>query len=470
MNLLLLSMSAVLNAEIKLPDIISDHMVVEQRTAVKLWGWSYPNENVRIIPSWGNSADTRTDVNGLWEIVIDTPPASDQTYSITFIDLDSKVEVTDVLVGEVWLCSGQANMQMPLKGFPWQPVENSLEAIVTAGNYPRMVNVGHHRSYELQETVDGRWLKSNPENATDFTAVGYFFARRLNEILHIPIGIINCSYGGSKLEGWLPRWKLDEYTDIDVDKEMATSDTLLKGWERANVMYNAMLHPLTRYTIKGIACNQGEANVTKHRDYALRLADMVSTWRDEWKIENLPFLIVEIPAWHYGDPDGTSAALLREAQRESVKLIPNSKVISTVDLIYPYEYHDIHASRKQEIGDRLAYVALASTYGVKGIPNDYPTFKSMNVKGNIAELTFDNADGGLTPHSVMKGFEVAGSDHKFYPANATADMDRHIVKVVCDSVDYIESIRYCFKNFTIGNIHSTNGLPLMPFRTDNWEK
>lgn len=470
---LLLGLSAIAsNAEILLPDIISDHMVLQQQAQTKLWGWSKPGETITVSPDWIKALKVKANADGYWEVVVETPTASDKAYTISFKDSDSDISVRDVLMGEVWLCSGQSNMQMPLKGFPWQPVENSLEAIATSGNYPmiRMANIGHRRNYEPQETVDGKWLESKPENAAEFSATGYFFARRLNEILHIPVGIINCSYGGSKVEGWLPKWKLDEYPDIDVEKEKATPDSILRGWDRSNVMYNAMLHPLTRYAVKGFAWNQGEANVGKHKDYAMRLADMVKIWRDEWGLGNLPFLIVEIPAWHYNDPDGSSAAFLREAQRESVKIIPDAKVVSTVDLVYPHEYYDIHASKKQEIGDRLAYAALSDTYGIKGIPSVYPTFRSMEVKGNIAKLTFNDIEGGMTPHKVIEGFEVAGPDHKFYPAQATADRDTHIVTVSCDSVEKIESVRYCFKNFAIGKLHSTNGLPLLPFRTDNWDK
>lgn len=252
------------------------------------------------------------------------------------------------------------------------------------------------------------------------------------------------------MEGWLPKWKLDEYPGYDVEKEKATPDSVLRGWDRINVMYNAMLHPLTRYTIRGVAWNQGEANVGKYKEYAPHLADMVKIWRDEWGLGELPFYSVEIPAWHYNGPDGTWAALLREAQRESVKMIPNSRIISTVDLVYPREYYDIHASKKREIGDRLAYVALSDTYGLRGIPSVYPTFKSMEVNGNTAELRFADAEGGMTPHHEIDGFEAAGVDRKFYPAKATADMDRGVVKVTCDSIDKIESVRYCFKNFAIG--------------------
>lgn len=451
----MMAASMTLNAEISLPDIISDHIVLQQQTLARLWGWANPDEEVIVRTDWDECLTVRSDSKGCWEITIPAPVASERSYTITISDSDSEVIVSDILIGEVWLCSGQSNMQMPLKGFPGQPVENSLEAIVTAGNYPmiRMANVGHRRSYEPQEKVDGKWLESNPRNAADFSAVGFFFARRLNEILHVPVGIINCSYGGSKVEGWLPEWKLNEYPGFDIEKEKNTPDTILRNWDRIGVMYNAMLHPVTRYTIKGFAWNQGEANVGRHKEYASHLADMVKIWRDEWGLGALPFYSVEIPAWHYNDPDGTSAALLREAQRESVRVIPNSKIISTVDLIYPREYYDIHGSKKKEIGDRLAYTALSDTYDIAGIPNEYPTFRSMQVNDNKAELKFDNAEGGLAPRRDINGFEAAGSDRKFYPATAIVGKDNNTIIVTCDNIDKIESVRYCFKNFAIGEVY-----------------
>lgn len=472
LSLSLLMLSPMANAEICLPDIISDHMVLQQETHVRLWGWANPGETVVIYPEWHSSYHVSSDSLGFWEVSVPTPAASYTPYSITVSDSQSKITISDVLIGEVWLCSGQSNMQMPLKGFPWQPVEGSLEAITGAGNYPqiRMANVGHRRSYEPQETVDGKWLESNPENAAEFSAVGYFFARRLNETLHVPVGIINCSYGGSKVEGWLPKWKLDEYPGFDVEKERLTPDSVLRGWDRINVMYNAMLHPLTRYTIKGFAWNQGEANVGHYKEYAAHLADMVRIWRDEWGLGDLPFYSVEIPAWHYNNPDGTSAALLREAQHEAMSLIPNSGIISTVDLIYPSEFNDIHGSKKKEIGDRIAFMALSRTYNRKGFPDAYPEFREAEINGDSVIVRFDHISHGMTPHSSIEGFELAGSDRKFHKASAHADRNSNTIIIHCDSVKEIKSIRYCFRNFAIGKLHSTQGLPLPPFRTDRWDE
>ena len=220
--------------------------------------------------------------------------------------------------------------------------------------------------------------------------------------------------------------------------------------------------------MKGFLWNQGEANVGRHATYPSRLADMVKIWRDEWKQGELPFYFVEIPAWSYGNPDGSIAAFLREAQHKAAEIIPNSGCISTTDLIYPYEINDIHGSKKEEIGERLAFLAANRTYDIKGIDTEYPKFKSVDFHGNKAIIHLDNIENGLTPNAELDGFEVAGEDKVFYPAQAKELWYNRAIEVSSDKVPEIKSVRYCFKNFSIGNIHNLKGLPLVPFRTDDW--
>ncbi len=216
--------------------------------------------------------------------------------------------------------------------------------------------------------------------------------------------------------------------------------------------------------------NQGEANVGAHADYPQRLADMVGIWRDEWKQGELPFYFVEIPAWSYGNPDGSVAALLRESQHKAAAIIPSSGCISTTDLIYPREINDIHGSKKEEIGERLAFMAAAKTYGLTGVPCDYPCYSSVELQGNRAVIHLDNVVNGLTPNGELEGFEVAGADKVFHPAKAKELWYCRAIEVTSDDVDDIKAVRYCFKNFAIGGIHNHVGLPLVPFRTDNWDE
>lgn len=459
-------------AAIELPDIMSSNMVLQQNSDAKLWGWSTPGSVVTVTTAWnGKDYKATAGKDGRWDVAVATPAASFDPTSIRISGDGSNITLDNVLIGEVWFCSGQSNMEMPLRGFWTQPVENSHRAIAYSGKYPgiRVATVPKLASYEVQDRAPGVWKESNPDNAGEFSALAYFFAQSLTDILDVPVGIINCSYGGSKVEGWIPKWKLDEYDEWDVEKEKTIADSLLQEYERINVMYNAMLHPLIGYTVRGFLWNQGESNVGRHATYPQHQADMVKIWRDEWGQGELPFYFVEIPGWNYGDPQGTWAAIFRESQHRAADITPNSEFVSTVDLMYPYELEDIHGSRKQEIGERLAFMAANKTYGIKGISADYPRFKSMDVDGNKAILHFTNADDGFTPNDVLEGFEVAGPDKVFYPAQATEDpMTRNIV-VTSDKVSDIKSVRYCFRNWAIGSVYNIRWLPLVPFRTDDWD-
>ncbi len=463
--------SLIASAAIELPEIFSDNMVLQQQSDARLWGWSSPKATISVKPDWSEkSYSAKADASGRWELSVATPEAGYTPHTIRLTGDGSDIELKNVLIGEVWFCSGQSNMEMPLKGFWCQPVENAGRAIAYSGKYPgiRVATINRCGEYEPQSKVAGKWQESKPENAGEFSAVAYFFARSLTDILNVPVGVINCSLGGSKVEGWMPKWKLDEYADCDVDKEKVTPDSVLHLWERINVMYNAMLHPLAGYTVKGFLWNQGEANVGRHADYPARLSDMVKIWRDEWKQGELPFYFVEIPAWSYGNPEGSMAAMLRESQHKAAKIIPNSGCVSTTDLIYPREINDIHGSKKEEIGERLAFLAATRTYNVAGIDTDYPVFKSVDLYGNRAIIHLDNIENGLTPNGALEGFEVAGEDKVFHPADAKELWYNRAIEVSSTKVSDIKAVRYCFKNFSIGGIHNLKGLPLVPFRTDDW--
>ena len=459
-------------AEIRLPDIVGPGMVVQQESDARLWGWATPGSEITVTPSWTTKTfGTKTAASGRWDISIPTPAASFTPYTISIKGDGSDIRLDDVLSGEVWFCSGQSNMEMPIKGFWTQPVEGAAEAVATAGRYPgiRVAKVPKRASYEPQDSVPSPWKASTPRNARDFSALAYFFARELTDLLDVPIGIIDCSYGGSKVEGWQSREQIAAYPEWDIDKEM--TDSSIQEYERINVMYNAMLHPLIGYTVKGFLWNQGESNVGRHDTYPAHLADMVADWRAKWGLGEIPFYFVEIPGWRYSDENGTEAALFRECQNKAVEMIPNSAIVCTSDLVYPYEIDDIHASRKKEIGQRLAYIAAEKTYGIDGMPTEYPHFTSMEITGDKAILSFDNAWEGFTPNKEMEGFEVAGSDRVFHPAIAKEHPWTLKIEVEKPAgVDKIESVRYNFKNFAVGRGFNTMGLPIVPFRTDDWEK
>lgn len=325
---------------VELPDIISDNAVLQQNSNVKLWGWSEPGRTVKVTSSWapGKSYTAKAAPGtGRWEVEVATPAASFTPQSVSFDDGVAPAKIDNVLIGEVWLCSGQSNMEMPLRGFWCQPVEGAAQAIAYSGKYPgiRVATVPKRGSYEPQDKVEGKWMLSKPENAHEFSALAYFFARSLTDMLDVPVGIISCAYGGSKVEGWMPKWKLDEYPGWDVEAEKSKPDSVMQEYERINVMYNAMLHPVVGYTVKGFLWNQGESNVGRHKEYPEHQRDMVQIWRQEWGDDSLPFYFVELPGWKYGNGEETAAALFRECQHRAAEITPNSGIVCTTDLVYP---------------------------------------------------------------------------------------------------------------------------------------
>lgn len=467
----LISLTSVAFAKITLPEIIGDNMVLQQQTNARLWGWAEPESEITVTSSWGRTAVAKTDRTGRWSLTIQTPEASFTPQSISIKGDGSDITLQDVLIGEVWFASGQSNMDMPLRGYGVQPIEGAMQAIAYSSKYPgiRFATVPTRVSYTEQEHAPGlSWKKANPENAAEFSACAWFFAQSLSDILQVPVGIISCAYGGSSVEGWIPQSILASYPDIDIEKEKA--DESRNDWTRSSTMYNAMYAPVRGYNVKGIIWNQGESNVGKHDTYPQRQADMVGNWRKEWKLGELPFYYVELPSWEYGDGiDGTSCALFRECQHKATEILPNSGVVCTTDLVYDHEVKDIHASQKQPLGERLAFMAADRTYGIKGIHTQYPTFKEVLYEGDKATLRFNNRYGGFTPNLNLPGFEVAGEDRVFHPATAVEDWNSHTITVSAPEVKDIKAVRYCFRNFAPGRLHDMLGLPLVPFRTDSWE-
>ena len=415
-------------AKVDLPEILSDNMVLQQQTEVKLWGTAKANAEVNISPSWTNNIYTvKTDNDGKWIAEIQTPSASYTPYTITLSDGDA-ITLNNILIGEVVEKNGQL-----------EPVDR----------------------------CKGSWKVSNPANAGAFSATAFNFAMMMNRVLDIPVGIINCSWGGSTVEGWLPRDIVAQYKDIDLKKDIRKEDGH-DWWHHMSptLMYNGMLKPLQNYTIKGFLWYQGESNVGKHKTYPERLKTMVELWRKEWGLGELPFYYVEIAP--FGSRETNGSALLREAQFKAQSIISNSGMISTNDLVEEYEKDNIHPKNKTDVGKRLAYMALSRTYGFKGMEDMGPVYKSMEIKDGAAILSFDYAKDGFNRLKGMEGFEIAGEDKVFYPAEAEVYNNLQI-KVKSDKVKNPVAVRYCFRDFKPGNVANLRELPMYPFRTDNWE-
>lgn len=465
----LLMMQAAAWAKITLPEIVSDNMVLQQQTEACLWGKANADTEVVIRPSWNREVYKVTaDVNGRWKVRIMTPAASYNTYSISISD-GEEIILNNVLVGEVWFCSGQSNMEMPLRGFWNCPIAGANETIATSAKWKgiRVATIEKNGQLQPVDNCKGSWEVSNPENSPAFSATAFNFAMMMNQVLDIPIGIINCSWGGTMVEGWLPREIVSQYSDIDLTRDIRKEDGH-DWWHYLSptLMYNGMLKPLQNYTIKGFLWYQGESNVGRHKTYAERLMTMVNLWRTEWGLGELPFYYVEIAPFNSTETIG--AALLREAQFKAQSVISNSGMISTNDLVEPYEMKNVHPKNKSDVGKRLAYMALSKTYHVSGIEAYGPVYKSMVVKDSSVILSFEHANDGFNRMSDMVGFEIAGSDKVFYPAKAEV-FNNVQIKVTCDKVSRPVAVRYCFRDFQLGNVANLRELPLYPFRTDNWE-
>lgn len=459
------------SAKITLPDIFSDNMVLQQQAEARLWGWSEPGMEVSVATSWnGKTYHTTSDGGGKWTLSVATPAASYEPQTVTVADNDGTVTLSNVLIGEVWFCSGQSNMEMPLAGFDNCPIEGANEAIATAARWKgvRMATVEKNGQLKPVDRCQGKWQTCNQETAPRFSATAFFFATMLNRALDVPVGIINCSWGGTMVEGWLPRDTVAKYPDIDLERDIRKEEPH-PWWHYLSptLMYNGMLHPLAGYTIKGFLWYQGESNVGKHATYAQRLNTMVSLWRKEFGQGCLPFYFVEIAP--YGTCEGNASAFLREAQHRAQRLVENSAMTSTNDLVEPYEAGNIHPKDKRSVGSRLAYLALAKTYGMKGVEADCPEYEKMEVRGDTVLLSFTHADNGFSRMGGFVGFEVAGADRVFHAAEAALH-GKNQIRVTCPEVKQPVAVRYAFHDYSPGNVKNLRGLPLVPFRTDDWSE
>ena len=460
-------------ASVKMPHFFSDNMVLQADTTAMLWGYATPLSEVKIATSLGAEASTTADKEGRWKAAIQTPAPSYEPFSVTVTDTADGDRLTfdNVLAGEVWVASGQSNMEMPLRGYMHQPIEGAGDEIMFAsklGKGIRFINVPRVVKYEPQEDFEAVWNVSNPESVQELSALAWFFARNLQDVIDRPVGIINAAWGGSKVEGWVPQEILANYPDRDYEAER--NDPTINDWERVGVMYNSMLRPVAGYTARGFLWNQGESNVGGHDYYPARQKDMVDHWRTIWGNPDMQFYFVELPGWDYGNVERIDCALFREAQHKAEQMTPGAHIVCTSDLVYPDEADDIHARNKRELGKRMAAAAATYSYGIKGIPHIYPTYREVDFRGPEAVISFNDAWQGFTPNEDIQGFEVAGEDQVFYPATATPDRNNPTITVSAPEVKDIKAVRYCFKNFAVGRLHDSYGLPLVPFRTDDWNQ
>ena len=479
MVLAALSFSA--QAKVKLPHMICDNMVLQQQTDARLWGWADPMLKVKITCSWTDEViTTRPRGNGFWMVTVKTPKASYEPLSITFDD-GEPITINNVLAGEVWVCAGQSNMEMPVKGFWMCPVKDYNQVVIDAKNHAAIhsVKIPSVMRAEPQDDAECEWRVCSPNTVGDFSATGYFFARTMHQALDIPIGLIEANKGGSRVESWLTKENLEKYTTDPTDSVEICKKWSQWDYHRSLLWGNGTFNPILNYTVKGILFYQGCSNVGDPGDqYSERLKILVEQWRQQFGLGEIPFYFVQIAPWAYddGDVNAISGALLREQQFKASQIIPNSSLVCTNDLVYPYEYSQIHPTQKQQVGERLAYTALNRDYGFEGILYQSSTYKDMLVKDGAVYIHLDNNYHTDAPFEDIQGFEIAGEDKVFYPATAQHFWQEgggywdEALKLTSDQVKNPVAVRYCFKNFQLGNVKNAGNLPLFPFRTDNWDK
>jgi len=483
-------------AELKLPAVIDSNMVLQQGKPVQLWGWADAGKQVSVKGSWSAMVwKAKADKDGKWHVSIDSPAAGGP-YTITINDRKLK----NVLCGEVWLCSGQSNMQRSLA-----QTDNS-EAAIAAANYPniRLFTVKRTVAVRPQDDCVGNWTACTPQTAKGFSAVAYYFGRKLHKELDVPVGLINTSWGGTRIEPWTPPVGFDQVPALEnirqdirqaeaqYSKEVADSLDDIELWmknarialaadkpiptvlkvprhplnehQKPTALYNAMIAPLVPFGIKGAIWYQGESNRADGLLYFEKMKALIGGWRTIWNNSDMPFYYVQLAPYKYrGDP--TLLAQIWQAQSKALS-IPNTGMAIINDI---GNLSNIHPKNKLDVGLRLAMWALTKNYGKQGIVYCGPLYKSMTVKNGRIRIRFDHTGSGLASRDGKKltWFTIAGADKKFVKANAK--IRRNSVIVWSDEVPNHVAVRFAWNQLAEPNLMNREGLPASSFRTDDWQ-
>ncbi len=464
---LLLISSITLHAKITLPALIDNNMVLQRETTINIWGTANENTKVKIWCEWQKKPiSVMSDSQGKWQVDLQTPAAGGP-YKIEIKTKEDEVLLNNILIGDVWFCSGQSNMEVPLKGFHTQPIAGSMQEILNATKQTqlRMFKVERNSTDKIAEQVNGEWQTCTPTTASEMSAVAYLFGKQMSASLNIPIGIINSSWGGSAIQAWLPIESIDKCLGVEERKKLAVRQK--QDNQSPALLFNGMISAATNYKIKGFLWYQGESNIGHSDEYIKLQSAMVEKWRQLWGDTNneLGFYFVQIAPYAYGTKEGLVLPLFVEAQQKLESLVPNSYMATTTDLGEPY---CIHPANKKTLAERLAALALKHTYKQDGMEcSDYPKFKSVTFEGSKALLVMENM--GNVTHGEIVGFELAGEDKVFYPAQAFMDIQAKNIEVTSEKVLKPIAVRYAFRNVIDNNLKSNYGVAAPSFRTDNWD-
>lgn len=499
---LFLAIAPMANADLKLPAIIGDHMVLQQKQANPIWGWDAPGTAVTVTFS-GQTHSATAGPDGKWRVVLEPVDASAEP-AVLSIEGSTRRDLQEVLVGEVWMCSGQSNMGFTVGG-DWNAEVESL-----AANVPglRLISVPQVGTQELRDDFNGKWEASTPESCRGFSAVGYFYGKYLHEILGVPVGLIDNAWGGSAAEAWVRRetiesdprfqtlldgWKQRE-AQLQTDEAKARHEVAMAAWKEAaekakaegkpvpraplspeqllsgnarpGNIFGGVVHPTLGYGIKGVIWYQGESNAGRAWEYAQLFPFMIEQWRAEWGQGDFPFYWVQLADFkpELPEPGDSQWAELRESQTRSLSL-PNTGEAVIIDL---GEANDIHPKNKHDVAARLVRWALARDYGYQLEPQS-PTYRAMEVAGNTATLSFDHVGSGLRTVDVneVRGFAICGEDRQWKWAQAKI-VGGDKIEVWADEVAAPVAVRYAWADNPVCNVLSKEGLPMTPFRTDDF--
>lgn len=486
--------------DVKLPNIFGSHMVLQQGLNDRVWGTADAGEEITVTIA-GQKKTTKAGADGKWSVMLD-PLGAGGPYTMT-VKGRNEIKYDDVLVGEVWICSGQSNMQWDVAAAN----DPDLESL--AAHFPniRLISVPQVGTQEPQSNFDGKWDVCTPDTARSFSAVGYFFGRQLHQTLGVPVGLIDDAWGGSACEAWIRRDRLaadERYQPLmarwdEIEKRFPEDkaayevklaewkvaaekaknegkqapqppnnpDGLMRGNSRPGNIYNGVLLPTIGYGIRGAIWYQGESNAGRAYQYRDLFPLMISSWREEWGIGDFPFYWVQLADFmaEKTEPADSSWAELREAQTMTMDKLPNAGEAVIIDI---GEGQDIHPRNKQDVAKRLARWALARDYGID-VPYHSPRYKSMEKVDGKITLTFDYVGPGLKSFDVpeVRGFAIAGDDKRFVSAKAKL-VGNDKIEVTSDQVKEPVAVRYAWADNPVCNVYSRNGLPLTPFRTDDW--
>lgn len=464
-----LTFGLMAEAEVKMPAFFGDNMVMQQNTDANMWGTAKDSSTVTVTPGWTSEVyKTKAGKDGKWKISIPTPAAGGP-YTVTVSD-GTPLTLNNVMLGEVWLCSGQSNMEMPMKGYKNQPVEGANMATLKSRNPNiRLFTVKRNSSTVPVDDVTGSWSEASPESVRNFSATAYFFGREIEELLDVPVGLVVVSWGGSACEAWMNDEMLQAFPEAAA-KIPAVNGEIPSKNRTPSVLFKGMLNPLIGMAMRGVIWYQGEDNWNRAHSYTDMLSTMIKGWRNLWGQGEFPFYYCQIAPYDYAiitesGKEIINSAYLREAQARVEHIVPNTGMAVLMDAGWP---EGIHPPKKQIPGERLALLALNKTYGIKGIGAESPVYKSMEVKGDTVIVSFDRAPEWIAGKQSFesKQFKLAGEDRVFYPAKAWISRSKVMVK--SDKVPHPVAVRYAFENASEGDLFSTDGLPVSSFRSDDW--